>query len=165
MGFIYEITCNITGECYYGQSNLPKQLRLNSHKCKSNECASKQIIERGNYIFKIIEENIEKEKLKEREYFYITNNACINKNIPYLNEDNRIKRNLDRMKKMYENEEYKNKKIEYSKNRYQNNKDAINNKKKEKMICECGGCFRKSDKRRHVKSQKHQNYLLSINNI
>lgn len=45
---------------------------------------------------------------------------------------------------------------------YQNNKDIISEKKKEKFDCECGSTVRKSDKARHLKTNKHQNYIQSL---
>ena len=51
--------------------------------------------------------------------------------------------------------------LENAKIYYENNKEIINEKRKEKFNCECGGCFTKSSKSRHLKSQKHLKYLAS----
>ena len=43
------------------------------------------------------------------------------------------------------------------------NKDAILKKQKEKYNCDCGSVIRKSDKSRHYKSKKHQDFYYNIN--
>jgi hypothetical protein len=43
---------------------------------------------------------------------------------------------------------------------YEENKEKIKEKQKEKIICKCGGEFRKSDIRRHEKTKLHINFLL-----
>lgn len=54
-GYIYEIHCNKTHECYIGATfNLFK--RLKKHKVPSNCCSSKKIVDRGDYTFYILEE-------------------------------------------------------------------------------------------------------------
>ncbi len=42
---------------------------------------------------------------------------------------------------------------------YENNKDIINRKKKEPFACDCGSIVRKSDKQKHLKTNKHKNYI------
>jgi hypothetical protein len=166
MGFIYSLKCNITGECYYGKSKKTKEERLRCHNSKGNNCYSKEIILRGDYIFKIEEDFIENEKLSEREYFFITNNLCVNKNIPYINSNNKNERNKIQMNKLYkQDEEFKNKQIKYSNEYYKNNKNLIDEKRKEKILCLCGVHYTLHNNARHKKSIKHQNYLLSNMNI
>lgn len=60
-------------------------------------------------------------------------------------------------KKYYENNKEKNK--EKVKEYRENNKEKIKEKKQEKFTCECGGCYTNQHKSRHLKTQKHQNYL------
>jgi hypothetical protein len=56
--------------------------------------------------------------------------------------------------------------IAINKNRYYlENKNEILEKKKQKINCECGGKYTKSDKSKHFKTQKHIAYLLTNNNI
>jgi len=160
MGFIYKITCNITGECYYGKSNSTEKLRLSAHRSKSNHSQSKQIIERGNYTFLIVEDNIEKDNLTEREHFYITNNECINITIPWTKDTDKNERNKIQMNKMYkDNEEFKKKQIKNSNQYYHTNKEIINKKRNEYILCECGLNLNKRNILRHHKTIKHQNYL------
>ena len=48
---------------------------------------------------------------------------------------------------------------------YLKNREKIILKKKEQFICECGLLYTYSCKARHLKTQKHQNYLATLNNI
>jgi hypothetical protein len=43
-GIVYKILCNITGEAYIGSTFRTLAVRMNEHKNKHNDCASKQII-------------------------------------------------------------------------------------------------------------------------
>jgi hypothetical protein len=149
MGYIYKIFCNITNESYYGKCN-GKYNRLNCHICKSNSTSSKQIIERGDYTFSIIEDNIEDNLLTEREYYYITKCECINKTIPYVVNDNKIHRHrLEEKDRYYSNQEFYKKKS--SKNYYKN-KEKILAERKKKILCECGKEYTKGNKSRHIKN-------------
>jgi len=164
MGFIYKIICNITGECYYGKSTMKENLRLNAHKSKSNVCQSKQIIKRGNYTFLIVEDNIEDlTELSNREYYYITNFECINMTIPFTTEDNRLHRHRKEAKQRY----YDNKEIILQKKKefYEANKERLNAIKRQVIECNCGQSYTKGNKLRHFKTIKHQNYLLSKENV
>ena len=44
-----------------------------------------------------------------------------------------------------------------------NNKEVIRERKSVAMTCECGSCFRKNDKAKHERTQKHQNWLQQQN--
>ena len=101
-----------------------------------------------------------KDELVSKEAYYIRKLDCVNKVIPdrtmnEWREDNKDK--IKEVKKQY----YEDNKEKY-KDYYDKNKDEISERHKEKIICGCGGCFRKSDKTRHEKTNKHQNYLKSI---
>jgi len=41
------------------------------------------------------------------------------------------------------------------------NKDRLNEKQRSKTPCDCGVSYSYSNKARHNKSQKHQNYILT----
>lgn len=79
IGTVYKLHCNITNEDYYG-STFDYKIRQIGHRKKNTSCSSKQIIDRGNYIFEIIEQwpNCSKEYLRDRELLYIQNFQCIN---------------------------------------------------------------------------------------
>lgn len=89
-GIIYIITCNITGEVYYGSTFKTLKKRMSGHKSKANNTASKQIIERGDYSVKVILEGLfhDVDQLRKIEAYYIKNNECINKNIPSSTDEN-----------------------------------------------------------------------------
>lgn len=44
---------------------------------------------------------------------------------------------------------------------YEKNRDSILEKAKEKYICDCGSYIRISDKSKHQRSKKHQNFINS----
>ena len=53
---------------------------------------------------------------------------------------------------------------EYKTQYYQNNKETISAKQNKKHNCECGGRYVQGSIARHMKTQKHQNYI-SNNNL
>jgi len=56
----------------------------------------------------------------------------------------------------------KEKKKEYNDIYRQNNKEELNEKKKQKYKCDCGNIYSHADKARHLKTNKHQNYIQSL---
>jgi hypothetical protein len=131
---------------YYG-STCDLKARMNKHKClKTNDCTSRQIIERGNYKYAILEthENIDEYDLVERERWYIKNKVCINKVIPHRTraeylQDNKEKITEYHQKYRQDNKEKiteyyqdnKEKIAERTKEYYQNNKEKITERTKE----------------------------------
>jgi hypothetical protein len=87
----------------------------------------------------------------------------------------------EEQKKEYHKVHYENNKIEIKeylkthkekikeqkKEYYKNNKKIILEKQKQKYTCECGSCINMGEKLRHVRSQKHINFInnLEIKNI
>jgi hypothetical protein len=143
-GKIYRIVCNITGECYYGSTTQKLCVRLSDHKNTKKNSTSKQIIDRGNYSI-VLEEDCpcdNKEQLERREKYYIQNNVCVNKNIPLRN-----------------NKEYRLDNLEHCKNRnkeyYKNNIIKIDERRRQRITCECGSVTSRGDITKHYKSQKH----------
>ena len=141
MGFVYMIKCNITNECYIGSSvQKNKNDRLKCHKTKSNQCSSKQIIDRNNYEFIILEDilDIDKKKLNIIEQKYMNKYDCINKQRAYISEEQRKENQkkygkeynkTDKRKQYYENNKEKIK--EKTKQYYENNKEKIKEKRKD----------------------------------
>jgi hypothetical protein len=178
IGKIYKIVCNITDECYIGSTCEPTlAMRLSKHvacykRWKSGNCGKVtcyDIIDRGDYKILLIEcfpcnnkdELNSREGHVTREYKKNSDIVCINKRIEsrtkreyYL--DNKIKID-ERNKRYYKDNFEKNK--DKSHTYYMTNKDKINKYASKKITCECGSCFRISDKARHERSQKHQVYL------
>jgi signal peptidase I len=159
MGFIYKIFCNQTGECYYGQSREIKcNRRFNNHTIKSNSTTSSSIIDRGDFQFVIIEDGVDNNMLKEREYYYITNNECVNQTIPWVENDNKSHRHRKEEKdRYYTNQEfYKKKANDY----YYTNQLKIQENRSAEIVCECGIEYTKGNKLRHLKSKFHLNKIL-----
>lgn len=166
MGFIYKIECNVTGEVYYGQSADTVYNRFNHHKSKSNKCSSRTIIERGNYTWTVLENDVDVLQLRNREHFYITNNECINKYIPFIEGNGLKERNKIACNRLYaENEEFRTRLKQYSKDYYATNKKDINKRRKEKIVCPCGGRHTRINTSKHEKTEKHQKYLISQQSI
>jgi len=189
MGIVYKILCNETGECYIGSANTKQCYigRKSEHKTKDG-CSSKQIIERDNYTFSIVEENIFIDiELRKREQYWIdTSHHVINTNRAYQSKEQRKEyqkewreKNKDQNKltKSLYYEKNKEKISQICKEYYEKNKEEITmrcneyrekNKEKirqhknEQFVCECGGKYTQSHKSRHLKTKKHQNYLIEL---
>ena len=170
---IYEIICNITNERYFGSTR--DKNRLKYHVSSGNMCSSKQIISRGNWTFKILEEidNPTDEELLIIEKKYINENECININSPLRTYDE-LKEYEKKYHKKYYNE-HRIKIIENSKKWYDDNKDdklikqkiyhdtnkdIINAKKKEVITCSCGMTYTYSNKLRHFNTKFHINNVI-----
>jgi len=142
-------TCNFRARKYLHKSCC------NNEKCKDYNYNVYQFIrEHGNWdnwtMIMIHEASVEnkfqKEKL-EREFIEEmkpTLNSCI----------------PTRTRKEYL-EANKQKLTEYHKEYREVNKEKLAEQKKEKIDCECGGKYTKSNKSIHMKSKKHQDYINS----
>jgi hypothetical protein len=128
-GKIYRLVCNITGLNYYGSTIQPLYKRLNDHKKsyskytrdKFHYLTAYEIIKNNNFNIVLVEEfpSKNKQQLEARERYYIDNNECINKYRP------------TRTKKEYY-EEHEKHLTNLKKQHYINNKDIIQQKRKEK---------------------------------
>jgi len=148
---IYFIQCLETGEIYIG-STKQKYLssRISSRK-SDNSCSSKQILDRGNYIYDILEEVEECDRYTREQYYIDTTDNCINTMTAYKSkEQQRIEaREWERQYKL-------------------DNKDKLNEQRrlkyiqnKQKYTCECGQVLNISSKLKHEKRKRHQDYLKS----
>ena len=137
-GKIYRIKCNITNDVYYGSTTRSLSRRKERHKQKSY--SSREIIERGNYTFELIEEFPCKTKLEleTRERWYIENNVCVNEKLPT---------------RTYEE------KIEYEREYKKKNKDRLRTQQNEPKLCECGSHYLQQGKARHLRTKKHLKYI------
>jgi hypothetical protein len=81
---IYRICCNETGEVFYGYTIIQIDKKMNNLRSKSSKCISKQIINRDNYYYQVVEYYWcnNKNELESRARWYMENNECINKKIP-----------------------------------------------------------------------------------
>jgi len=149
-GYVYKLTCNETGKCYYGSTKKDINLRLNQHKSqtKTNKgsCRSKEIIENGNFKIETIEK-VELDKLLDRENFYIENNDCINcktRGRPKLPE--KVKKTV-----------YKKFPKEYFKEYYHKTNGPVK--------CSCGKEVNKRNLSQHKKSRQHIDYCQILEQI
>jgi len=188
IGYIYAIWDIEDPTLIYYGSTIDLYKRMYNHKSPANDCSSKQIMERDNYEYAILEtfENIDEYDLVEREGWYIRNKQCVNIIVPHrtlaeYRRDNKEKiaagkseyyqKNKDKI--VEKNAEYRQKNKDKSVENYQKNKDKMavysaeyyqKNKDKlaEKFICECGGKFTLQNKMTHEKTQRHINYLCEL---
>ena len=90
-GKIYRLVSNKTEDVYYGATTRALTHRKNQHKKSSNDCSSKKLFENDAIVTIVLVEAFpcnNKNELKARELFHITNNACINTNKPFISELN-----------------------------------------------------------------------------
>ena len=120
-----------------------------------------------------------KEELLMVEKHYIKNNPCLNKNVPLRKfkewvEDNRddylnhkrgfyqehrhelIQKAIERRGR--NREHY----LEYMREYNAKNKERLSAMKAEKVVCECGSVVSKRHKTRHYTSDRHQQYLMAL---
>ena len=162
MSVVYKIYCkdpNIT-DCYIG-STKDLTNRKSQHICYCNNINSrlynvkvyKFIRENGNFEnwdFEILEtfNTIDKQDLLKIERNYIeSNKSTLNDRIPT--------RTKEEYNEFYKDYFKKNSQEYYKKEYYLNNKETIQEKKNEKIKCECGCMTTKSNNTRHRKSKKH----------
>ena len=119
-----------------------------------------------------------KDDLLSREKYFIQSIGCLNKYIPgrtleeyktenkdALNEKER-QRNRTSERVAYQKERYdkiKEKKLEQSRKRYQEKKEQILARQKEKIICICGCTVTRNEISQHKKTKKHNNLMKNIN--
>ena len=183
LGKIYKIKCNVTGQIYIGstcEKTVARRLAGHVKNYKSylngkyNNVSSFKVLENGDYYIVLLESVncANNDELKAKERFHIENNICVNKCIPgrtrkeYMKEHYQSnKEKIQKYQKEYtiankekiseQEKEYRQanieKIIEYQKEYRQANKENIH--------CECGSSFSRLNKNRHLKSQKHCNYI------
>ena len=145
--------------------------RIGKHKY----CCYRDIRPEYNYkVYKYIRENgdwdnfevlvleeCEVEKLKRLEQSYMDVYKPTLNSVYALGRDKeRSKRNRKNYHKVW-SENNKCKLDEYKKEWYENNKKRLLERAKEKFECECGSILTRQCKARHLKSKKHQDYLLN----
>ena len=165
-GKIYKIYSE--EKTYYGSTSLTINERMSKHlnhyksflKGTYHYVSVFEILKDPNYKVELVEsfKYETKRELLNREGEWIRKNDCVNIN------------KLGRTPKEYylDNREYflklndlwrknnRDRKIEMDRNYYQKNKLKINEKKKEKVVCECGRSVRLSDIARHKKTSIHR---------
>jgi len=170
-GKIYKIVNDELNLTYFGSTCSTLTRRLSAHKTSSNKCNSNVLFttETNAEIFLVEKFPCnDKEELHQRERFYIENNDCINKIIP--NRKPKESRKASDLKHIEKRKEYRKEYLEKNRDRekakklkwYYERKNNINEKRKEKIICECGSIISKSVNWKHIKTKKHQNFINSV---
>lgn len=185
----YKIVCNTSGAIYVGSTCMSIRIRLQKHEYdyrqylenKIRFITSFTILEKNNYNIQLIDsvECVDRKQRDSIELLHILNENCVNKNQPGRDvkqwyQDNKEK--VKEHKKQYyqDNKEYFD---EYKRQYYQDNKEKLNErhrqytqdnkeqldrKRKEKINCPCGNSYTYTNKARHMKSNKHFNYLATL---
>jgi len=98
------IVCNITGDTYYGSTAQTLDERMKLHRRACNNCASRDIILRGDYTPIWLEDwpCNSKFELERRERWWILNNVCVNKVVPAWTKEEWREKNKVTSKKYYE---------------------------------------------------------------
>lgn len=189
-GKIYKLVCDATPIVYYGSTIKSLPQRLAKHNSGSNTCGSKELFDAGNVSIELVEEYPcnNKYELESRERFYIefmlnnfTHRIICNERIPtrtkeewyqdnkeHVNEQNRKwhKDHTEQVHK-YKRQYYQNNREflnEKQKKYAQYNRESLNEKRSEKFNCDCGGKYVMSNKARHLRTEKHINYINALKN-
>jgi hypothetical protein len=162
-GIIYKISCNITGEDYYGSTKRDIKTRIEAHH--RMDCSSARIIARGNYSYtqlEVIKYNDEKELLTREKYYY-KKYPNINQHSPINTiEEKRERKKLQEQKPRARETKrlyylnHKKQMNDYGKEYYKKNFQAVSAKSGKKIECECGCYYTYSHKARHISSKRHQ---------
>ena len=141
-GKIYRIVCEETGLQYIGSTCSTLVKRLSGHK-RNKRCACKDFI--NPKIFLIEDYPCDrKDQLLMRERYHMENTECVNLVRPIITKEDK--------------QEYH--KVYYKSNmeRYEKNKDYLN----EKITCECGSIVCRRYISIHKRSKKHKRLLGGI---
>jgi hypothetical protein len=152
-GKIYKLVCNKTGLTYYGSTIQTLKKRLWAH-INNNNCYSKVIIANNDYNIILLEEypcNSLKE-LQLRERYYTENNNCVNRYVPSRTKKEWLEETGYNATYYYENQE---KILQQKKEYLEKNRDKINSKRTEVLICECGCEYTYGHSARHRKTKRH----------
>lgn len=177
LGKIYKITCNDTGDVYYGSTKKHYLCnRKSEHRAdvkrydegkKPRKCACHDIVKNNNFKMELVEEP-PLENLKQREKYYIQNFKCININNPLPTKEEAKKKKWETEKirrqdpivyakklQSYKDWANKNDRTEYNK-KYLN---EYREKNSEIVECECGSCIVKYKLSDHLKTKKHLDFI------
>jgi len=163
---IYKLVCNVTGMVYIG-STCKKTLaiRLSGHvrhykrwlDGKHHYVSSFDILKEGDYKIVLIEDYPceRKDQLYARECYWTNEIVCVNK---CKNQGKKIRLGEKEYRRQNHQENIVTRN-EQSRMYYEKNKESINTKRRKTYTCECGSSLTIYNKKRHIKSQKHQKYL------
>ena len=173
---IYKLVNNVDDKIYVGSTVMRLSKRKGQHKEKLNKYPDRKVYKHinqvgwGNVDIVLIEKYPckDKEELHARERYFIEElKAELNNNKPLQTIEEYREINKEKFIK-YDKERYNNPnglRKEYAKQKakesYEKNKDKINERRREKINCECGGKYSISVKSRHMKTKKHLKYIES----
>jgi hypothetical protein len=149
---------------------------------KANYITSYEVIKQYDYEIVLMEECIcnSKEELRKRERYYIELNECVNKLIPsrtieeyrkdyyesnkdYIAEQTKIYRDNHKAEMKEYNERYRDENkevISQKKSEYrEKNADKIKQYSNTLIVCECGSTYMRTNKSRHLKTEKHVQFM------
>ena len=151
---------------YIGSTTQNLQERFWSHRAINNKCTTK-IMDRDSLKIELISEfpcNSKKE-LWNKEKEYVNELQCINRIIPNQTRKEWYQKNKDKISIQQKilNEKNNEKRKEEKKNWYaslsKSDKKEYLEKRKEKIVCECGELTNKKGISRHKKSKKHMKLI------
>jgi hypothetical protein len=175
---VYKISSESLNKNYYGSTSLTIEERKWQHISDFNRfskgdksktyCSAIEILQQSDWKIQVIEENIDRDILLERERYYIENFDCINVNIPFRTvEERKEQQRLISKKWSEENKEkekirlhesYQRRKEEIAK-RYIERKEEIDKRKREPYKCDCGSIVSTGHKSSHFNTKKHLLFL------
>ena len=176
-GKIYAIRSHQTPAVYIGSTCDRLSRRLSTHKNdykrfnngikSTSNMSSFSILKYPDYYIELIEEFKCNNKMeltrREGEIIRATEN-CVNKRIEgrtmaeYRNDN---KERISNMCRKYKNDNKE--QIDIMKKKYyEKNQEQILKKHSTKFNCECGGRYTYGHKARHLKTNKHKNYLETV---
>jgi len=184
-GHIYIIFCNVNPKIYYigstfnelrhRWSNHKDSYKQKRHRLSIHVYFDKYGIE--NFTIKLIKTyDVYREHSKDRKHLEAYEQLWINKLRDCCNANNPFNilwkiqkkeyaiKNKEKIAK-YDKKKWRDNNKEKIKENYENNKEQIAEKRKEKVTCECGSIIRKCALGRHKKSIKHNGYITLFKNI
>ena len=169
IGYIY-VLWNKNGNYIGSTFNMKERIKEHKHRYiswnnKKGIYRKSFEIVKDEFQYEVIEEvNVETlRELTQWEQYYMDRWDCVNEKKAYRSEED-----LKDYFKQY-NEEHKEEQNEKAKDYYEKHKEhykqyreehkeEISKKRNERIVCECGLELSKSNKNRHLKSQRHQDY-------
>lgn len=158
-GKIYKICRDDCSDIYIGSTTVPtlaKRLgeHVSSTKAGANKCTSVQLLSHPGYYIILLEEYPcnSRDALRAREQYWIdASEHAINKRRACAGVSGSTKQEYNHAYQQKYREEHQQRSTRY----YVENKETINQRRAEKITCECGAIYSQQHKTRHQRSQKH----------
>ena len=131
---------------------------------KSNyECTNKNIAGRTSKEYEIDRRETKKEYREiNKERIHAQGKIYRENNKDKIKEKGKKYHEANKDKIKEKNKKYNEDNTNTIKRWYEKNKEKLSAKSKEKNVCVCGSCFRKAERARHERTNKHQDYLKSF---